>query len=71
MITAVCAKLHHQCLFFPLFNFQSPSHIKISIPEVLFGMPLKETGIRRYAVHPRQRVVQFAITIFMKQLVPP
>ncbi|XP_060850773.1 sterol regulatory element-binding protein cleavage-activating protein isoform X2 [Rhopalosiphum padi] len=54
-----------------IFTYQSPSHIKISIPELLFGMPLKETGIRRYSVHPRQRVVQFAITIFMKQLVPP
>ncbi|VVC36005.1 Hypothetical protein CINCED_3A010085 [Cinara cedri] len=54
-----------------IFTYQSPSHIKISIPEVLFGMPLKETGIRRYAVHPRQRVIQFAITIFMKRLVPP
>lgn len=51
--------------------FQGPSHIKISIPELLFGMPLKETGIKRYSVHPRQRVVQFAITIFMKQLIPP
>lgn len=53
-----------------IFTYQSPSHIKISIPELLFGMPLKETGIRRYSVHPRQRVVQFAITIFMKQLIP-
>ncbi|XP_050523788.1 sterol regulatory element-binding protein cleavage-activating protein isoform X2 [Daktulosphaira vitifoliae] len=53
-----------------IFTFQRPSNVKISIPEIIFGMPLKETGIKRYSVHPRQRVVQFAITIFMKRFVP-
>jgi len=57
-------------LHIKLTIFQSPSHIKISIPELFFGMPLKETGIKRYSVHPRQRIVQYAITIFMKRLVP-
>lgn len=52
------------------YLFQRPSNVKISIPDIIFGMPLKETGIKRYSVHPRQRVIQFAVTIFMKRFVP-
>ena len=33
---------------------------------MLFGMSLKETGVKRYPIRVRQRVLQYAVTIFLK-----
>lgn len=43
---------------------------KISLAEMVFGMNLKETGVRRYPVRVRQRILQFAVTIFLKEYNP-
>lgn len=34
--------------------------------EILFGIPLRDTGIKRYPLRHRQRIIQFAITLFYK-----
>ncbi|ENN74406.1 hypothetical protein YQE_08991, partial [Dendroctonus ponderosae] len=39
---------------------------KVSTAEVLFGMPLRDTGIKRYPLRHRQRIIQFAVTLFFK-----
>lgn len=35
-----------------------------------FGMNLKETGVKRYPVRVRQRILQYAVTIFLKEYDP-
>lgn len=50
--------------------FQNLGKGKISISEMLFGLPLKEAGIKRYPLRNKQRVIQFAVTIFMTQHQP-
>lgn len=37
---------------------------------MVFGMSLKETGVKRYPVRVRQRVLQYAVTIFLKEYDP-
>lgn len=34
---------------------------------MLFGMQLKNTGIKRYPVRTRQRLIQYAVTLFYKK----
>lgn len=36
----------------------------------MFGMSLKETGIKRYPIRVRQRVLQYAVTIVLKEYDP-
>lgn len=43
---------------------------KISLAEMVFGMNLKETGIKRYPMRVRQRILQYAVTIFLKEYDP-
>ncbi|XP_067004981.2 sterol regulatory element-binding protein cleavage-activating protein isoform X2 [Anabrus simplex] len=49
-----------------IFNYQNLQKGKISLAEMLFGMNMKDTGIKRYPLRTRQRVLQFAITIILK-----
>lgn len=37
---------------------------------MLFGLPLQEAGIKRYPLRKKQRVIQYAVTIFMNQYHP-
>ncbi|KAF6198482.1 hypothetical protein GE061_008230 [Apolygus lucorum] len=37
---------------------------KSNLPELLFGMQLKDAGFKRYPLRNRQRVLQYAVTIF-------
>ncbi|XP_071451860.1 sterol regulatory element-binding protein cleavage-activating protein, partial [Hetaerina americana] len=53
-----------------IFNYQSIQKGKISLAELLFGMSMKDTGIKRYPLRTRQRVVQYAITIILKDYDP-
>lgn len=47
-----------------LQNFQKG---KISLAEIMFGMNLKETGIKRYPIRIRQRILQYAVTIYLRE----
>jgi len=40
---------------------------KISLAEVMFGMNLKETGVKRHPVRVCQRILQYAVTIYLKE----
>ncbi|XP_012288280.1 sterol regulatory element-binding protein cleavage-activating protein [Orussus abietinus] len=53
-----------------IFSYQSLQKGKISLAEMMFGMNLKETGVKRYPVRVRQRILQYAVTIFLKDYDP-
>lgn len=50
-----------------MFILQNLQKGKISLAEVMFGMNLKETGIKRHPVRVRQRILQYAVTIYLKE----
>ncbi|KAK9879461.1 hypothetical protein WA026_006532 [Henosepilachna vigintioctopunctata] len=50
-----------------IFKQQNYQRGKISIAEMLFGMRLVDTGIKRYPFRNRQRIIQFAVTLFFKE----
>lgn len=50
-----------------VYNYQNLQKGKTSIAEMAFGMYLRETGIKRYPLRSRPRVLQFAITIFYER----
>ncbi|CAG9769082.1 unnamed protein product [Ceutorhynchus assimilis] len=49
-----------------IFNQHKYQKGKVSVSEMLFGMPLRDTGIKRYPLRHRQRIIQFAVTLFFK-----
>ncbi|XP_011494739.1 PREDICTED: sterol regulatory element-binding protein cleavage-activating protein [Ceratosolen solmsi marchali] len=53
-----------------VFSYQNIQKGKISTAEMLFGMSLKETGVKRYPLRIRQRILQYAVTIFLKEYDP-
>ncbi|XP_015600062.1 sterol regulatory element-binding protein cleavage-activating protein isoform X2 [Cephus cinctus] len=53
-----------------VFSYQNLQRGKISLAEMMFGMNLKETGVKRYPVRVRQRILQYAVTIFLKEYDP-
>ncbi|XP_012541992.1 sterol regulatory element-binding protein cleavage-activating protein [Monomorium pharaonis] len=50
-----------------IFSYQNFQRGKISLAEVMFGMSLKETGVKRYPARVRQRILQYAVTIYLKK----
>ncbi|KAI4480537.1 hypothetical protein M0804_010090 [Polistes exclamans] len=50
-----------------IFSYQNLQKGKISLAEVMFGMNLKETGVKRYPVRVRQRILQYSVTIYLKE----
>ncbi|KAJ8958883.1 hypothetical protein NQ318_019651 [Aromia moschata] len=50
-----------------IFNHHSFQKSKTSVAEMLFGMHLFDTGIKRYPIRNRQRVIQYAVTLFFKE----
>ncbi|KAG5316607.1 SCAP protein, partial [Pseudoatta argentina] len=50
-----------------IFSYQNFQRGKISLAEVMFGMSLKETGAKRYPARVRQRILQYAVTIYLKK----
>lgn len=50
-----------------IFNHQDLQKGKSSLAEMLFGMQLKDTGIKRYPLRTRQRILQYAVTLFYKE----
>nr|CAI5846666.1 unnamed protein product [Callosobruchus analis] len=50
-----------------IFNHHSIQKGKTSIAEMLFGMHLFDTGIKRYPIRNRQRIIQYAVTLFFKE----
>ncbi|XP_050301883.1 sterol regulatory element-binding protein cleavage-activating protein [Anthonomus grandis grandis] len=50
-----------------IYNQHKYQKGKISVAEMLFGLPLRESGFKRYPLRHRQRVIQFAVTLFFKE----
>jgi hypothetical protein len=53
-----------------IFNYQNIQKGKISLAEILFGMNMKDTGIKRYPLRTRQRLLQYAITLVLHHYDP-
>ncbi|XP_076756300.1 SREBP cleavage activating protein [Xylocopa sonorina] len=53
-----------------IYSYQNLQKGKISLAEIMFGMNLKETGIKRYPIRLRQRILQYAVTIYLKEYDP-
>ncbi|CAH4038841.1 unnamed protein product [Pieris brassicae] len=51
-----------------IYNYQNIIKGKASIAEMAFGMHLRDTGIKRYPLRSRPRVLQYAVTIFYEQI---
>lgn len=49
---------------FQQHNFQKT---KISVAEMLLGMKIRDSGIKRYPLRSRTRVIQFAVTLVLKE----
>ncbi|XP_028042976.1 sterol regulatory element-binding protein cleavage-activating protein [Bombyx mandarina] len=47
-----------------VYNYQNLQKGKVSIAEMAFGMQMRDTGIKRYPLRARPRVLQYAVTIF-------
>jgi len=50
-----------------VFHYQSLQKSKMSLAELLFGLNMKETGIKRYPLRTRQRTLQYAITLVFQE----
>ncbi|XP_068620764.1 sterol regulatory element-binding protein cleavage-activating protein [Battus philenor] len=50
-----------------IYNYQTLQKGKASIAEMAFGMHLRDTGIKRYPLRARPRVLQYAVTIFYQE----
>ncbi|XP_044750724.1 sterol regulatory element-binding protein cleavage-activating protein isoform X2 [Coccinella septempunctata] len=50
-----------------IFRHQNFQRGKTSIAEIAFGMHMVDTGIKRYPFRNRQRIIQFAVTLFLKE----
>ncbi|XP_037887733.1 sterol regulatory element-binding protein cleavage-activating protein [Glossina fuscipes] len=50
-----------------IFQYHNLQKSKVSTAEMLFGLPMQDTGFRRYPLRSRSRIIQYAITLFLKQ----
>ncbi|KAL1116560.1 hypothetical protein AAG570_005032, partial [Ranatra chinensis] len=48
-----------------VYKYHSIQVGKVTLAELLFGIGLKEAGMKRYPLRNRQRVIQFAVTILL------
>nr|XP_050044303.1 sterol regulatory element-binding protein cleavage-activating protein-like isoform X1 [Dermacentor andersoni] len=53
-----------------IFNQKDETSNSYYLREILFGVPWKETGIKKFCVRNRQRVITFAVTIVLKKWEP-
>ncbi|XP_058116606.1 sterol regulatory element-binding protein cleavage-activating protein isoform X2 [Anopheles coustani] len=40
---------------------------KVSNAEMLFGIPLRDTGVKRYPMRTRPRIIQYAVTLILRE----
>lgn len=53
-----------------IFHYHNFQKSKVSTAEMLFGMPLKDTGLKRYPMRVRPRTLQFALTLILNEYNP-
>lgn len=61
---------HDSQLLMSIFNQKDETSNSYYLREILFGVPWKETGIKKFCVRNRQRVITFAITIVLNKWEP-
>ena len=50
-----------------IFSYKSPVvDVRSSMADILFGVPLRNSGLKKYPVKTRSRVLTFALTIILK-----
>ncbi|KAH8297118.1 hypothetical protein KR044_005094 [Drosophila immigrans] len=50
-----------------IFQYHNLQKSKVSIAEMLFGLPMQDTGFKRYPLRARSRIIQYAMTLILKQ----
>ena len=50
-----------------VFSYQKSSEGHSSIADILFGMRQRDTGITKYPIRNRQRVITYGVTIVLKR----
>jgi hypothetical protein len=50
-----------------VFHFQHSREGHSSLTDLMFGMRQRETGMTKYPVRNRQRVITFAVTVALKE----
>ena len=53
-----------------VFNFQRSREGRSSVADLMFGMRQRDTGLTKYPVRNRQRVISYAVTIALKRNTP-
>ncbi|XP_023037735.1 sterol regulatory element-binding protein cleavage-activating protein [Drosophila willistoni] len=49
-----------------IFQYHNLQKSKVSTAEMLFGLPIQDTGFKRYPLRARSRIIQYALTLVMK-----
>ncbi|KAK6639923.1 hypothetical protein RUM43_008200 [Polyplax serrata] len=50
-----------------IFNYHNFQKGKISLTELLFGVNMKESGLKRHPIRSRPRILQYAITLVLEE----
>ncbi|XP_055694551.1 sterol regulatory element-binding protein cleavage-activating protein isoform X2 [Lutzomyia longipalpis] len=50
-----------------IFQFHNLQKTKVSVAEMLFGISIRDTGVKRYPIRARPRVIQFAVTLILRE----
>ncbi|XP_017472811.1 PREDICTED: sterol regulatory element-binding protein cleavage-activating protein isoform X1 [Rhagoletis zephyria] len=50
-----------------IFQYHNIQKTKVSTAEMLFGVPMQDTGFKRYPLRSRSRIIQYAITLILNQ----
>ncbi|XP_037940962.1 sterol regulatory element-binding protein cleavage-activating protein [Teleopsis dalmanni] len=50
-----------------IFQYHNLQKTKVSTAEMLLGLPMQDTGFKRYPLRSRSRIIQYAITLILKQ----
>ncbi|XP_064456623.1 sterol regulatory element-binding protein cleavage-activating protein-like isoform X2 [Ornithodoros turicata] len=53
-----------------IFNQKGDTSESYYLREILFGVPWKETGVKKFCVRNRQRVITYAVTMILKEWDP-
>ncbi|XP_043064122.1 sterol regulatory element-binding protein cleavage-activating protein [Drosophila ficusphila] len=49
-----------------IFQYHNLQKSKVSVAEMLFGVPMQDTGFKRYPLRARSRIIQYALTLVLK-----
>ncbi|KAH8367195.1 hypothetical protein KR084_007635 [Drosophila pseudotakahashii] len=49
-----------------IFQYHNLQKSKVSAAEMLFGLPMQDTGFKRYPLRARSRIIQYALTLVLK-----